>query len=56
MRRQINGTLFYPMSQRIADTRAKHGFLWTYSYYVLQNHMPAWEFMILSGQRAFLTH
>lgn len=45
----MNGSIDYPMSERIADTVKQHGFMWAYKYYVGQHGMAAWEFFILAG-------
>ena len=53
--RVMNGSIEYPMSQRIADTVAVHGIAWARDYYVRQHRLALWEFFILAGaQRARL--
>lgn len=49
MSKVMNGSEFYPMSARIADTVRVHGFSWSYDYYVRQHGFAAWEFFILAG-------
>ena len=53
--RVMNGSIEYPMSQRIADTVAVHGWLWSYRYYVKQHGLKAWEFFALGGVPSGLT-
>ena len=47
--REMNGSVEYPMSQRINDTIRVHGFFWAYDYYVRHHGFQAWEFFILAG-------
>ena len=48
MSKVMNGSIEYPMSQRIADTIKVHGWLWSYVYYT-HHGFTHWEFSILSG-------
>lgn len=45
----MNGSIEYPMSERINDTVRVHGFMWSYNYYVQRHGFKAWEFFILAG-------
>lgn len=49
MSKVMNGSIFYPMSERIKDTIKVHGFDWSYDYYVGQHGFEAWEFFTLAG-------
>ena len=49
MSKVMNGSIEYPMSQRIKDTIKVHGEAWTYLYYVKQHGLTWWEFGILAG-------
>ena len=51
----MNGSVDYPMSQRIASTVAMHGFSWAYRYYVREHGFAAWEFFCLAGVPSGLT-
>ena len=50
MRKVMNGSVEFPMSERIADTIREHGPLWTYNYYVAEHGLAWWEFCILVGE------
>ena len=52
--RVMNGSIEYPMSQRIADTVRVHGFMWSYDYYVRSHGLEAWEFFLLAGIPSWL--
>lgn len=45
----MNGSLSYPLSQRIQDTVRVHGWHWTLHYY-LSLGLPRWQFCILAGK------
>lgn len=49
MRKVMNGSVDFPMSERIADTIREHGFDWAYAHYVDECKFAAWEFFILAG-------
>ncbi len=45
----MNGSVEYPMTERIADTIEAHGWPWAYRYYVREHGFASWEFYILAG-------
>ena len=47
--RVMNGSVEYPMTERIASTIEVHGFAFAYRYYVVEHGFAAWEFFILAG-------
>lgn len=55
MSKVMNGSVEYPMSARIKDTVAVHGFMWAYRYYVVKHGFKAWEFFTLAGVPSGLT-
>ena len=51
--RVMNGSIEYPMSQRVQDTIRVHGFMWSYNYYVVEHKFAEWEFFILAGDTPY---
>ena len=49
MSKVMNGSIEYPMSQRVRDTIKVHGEAWAYRYYVERHGFTWWEFGILAG-------
>ena len=48
--RVMNGSIEYPMSQRVQDTIKVHGLVWACDYY-MRHGFEAWEFFILAGKQ-----
>jgi hypothetical protein len=48
--RTVTGSVFYPLSQQIADNVAAHGYVWAWSYY-MRRGVPDWEFRMLAPQQ-----
>lgn len=43
----MTGSVFYPLSQQIADTVAAHGLSWAAAYYARRG-VPASQFILLA--------
>lgn len=50
MSKVMNGSIEYPMSERVQDTIKAHGLVWACDYY-MSHGFEAWEFFILAGKR-----